>query len=273
MNNLGLSSNGNPFQLVPPSQRNHVVQNYKIKPSGNKSKPYGNLKLKQNDPLQAFLDGDVKKLERSFQSKQFVAQQNKPQSKDIVELQELINQLKKDKSSRDSNKEKTEMEKKTDDFMNNIKNNIQNGSTPVPRIATRNQNEWTNIFKNVCLDRLKKFFIDLKSIINKQSVFNNTNLCFINQEQMKNLVQHVKRSKEAPNYPIMSLRMYLTKYTSNPFSLKDSSDLEKLINTIELFGPPDHVLISLGAEEIKLLNGNKELKYWPYGDEGITWIN
>ena len=27
MNNLGLSSNGNPFQLVPPNQQNNLIRN------------------------------------------------------------------------------------------------------------------------------------------------------------------------------------------------------------------------------------------------------
>ena len=272
MNNLGLSSNGNPFQLVPPSQRHTMTKNYKATPTVRQSE----LKFRKNDPLQAFLNGDVKQLEKSFQSKQFVTQPDKTQNKDLAELEEMLSKLKKTKNTPSSDNKPSEngvTNSRNEVFMSNIRNNIKNESTPLPKIASGKSNEWTKIFQNVCLHRFKNFFIDLKSLIQKQSIFNDTNLCFINQDQMRKLVQYVKSSKDTPNYPVMSLRMYLSKYTNNPFSLKDSSDLEKLINTVELFGPPDHVLIALGQKEIDMLNQGKTHKFWPYGDEGVTWIN
>lgn len=273
MNNLGLSSNGNPFQLVPPNQQNNLIRNYQSQirhPTSNQSTQ---LRLKKNDPLRAFLDGDVQGLQRSIQQNRVVVQPSQP-SKEVSELKELLDQMKNKKtdSSGEKSPEENVIEARNQQFMNGIQQNIQNESTHLPNIATGKNNEWTQIFQNVCLGRLQKNFVALKSAIQKINVFKDTNLCFINQDQMKKLVQHVKSTQKSLPYPVMSLRMYLTKYTENPFSLKDAEELEKLVYSVELFGPPEHVLINLGSDEIHLLMKEKK-KYWPFGNEGITWIN
>jgi hypothetical protein len=275
MNNLGLSSNGNPFQLVPPTQQNNLIRNYKSQTRPMGSSLNSNLKLKNNDPLKAFLDGDVQGLQNSLQQNRVIAQPEAP-SQEITELKQLLEQMKASKNPPVEEKpveEASPQEARNRQFMNSIQQNIQQESTPLPNIATGKSNEWTKIFQNVCLTRLQKNFVALKSAIQKISVFQNTSLCFINQDQMKRLVQHVKSTQDRPSYPVMSLRMYLTRYTENPFSLKDADELEKLVQTVELFGPPEHVLINLGSQEIKMLMKDKPAKYWPYGDEGITWVN
>lgn len=275
MNNLGLSSNGNPFQLVPPTQQNNLIRNYKSQtlPTGNSLN--NNLKLKKNDPLKAFLDDDIQGLQKSLQQNRVIAQAEAP-SQEITELKQLLEQMKASKKPPTEEKaveENSSQETRNRQFMDRIHQNIKQDSTPLPSIATGKSNEWTKIFQNICLSRLQKNFVALKSAIQKINVFQNTNLCFINQDQMKRLVHQLKSTQDIPPYPVMSLRMYLTRYTENPFSLKDADELEKLVQNVELFGPPEHVLINLGSQEIKMLMKDKPAKYWPYGDEGITWVN
>ena len=197
----------------------------------------------------------------------------------------------------------TQMKKINTDFINSIKSLKKNkeinqpikqipknsisqparlGVQPTPKPSKPKQPfldvNWSNIFLTICKKRLFNYFKDLKFIIHKHPIFNNKFLCYIDETNMKYLIQNPKYSYST------TLRIQLNRILENQINnpnetnLRNSMDINKaldLVKNLEMMGPSNNLLIALDQDQIKSLQNmyqdGKEL-YWPNGKDGITWL-
>jgi hypothetical protein len=159
-----------------------------------------------------------------------------------------------------------------------FRSEVQSAPTPtIPKQPFLNVN-WSNIFLTICKKRLFNYFKDLKLIIHKNPNFNSKFLCYIDETNMKYLIQNSKYSHST------TLRIKLNRILENQINnpnetnLRNSMDINKaldLVKNLETMGPSNNLLIDLDQDQIKLLQNmyqdGKEL-YWPNGKDGITWL-
>ena len=197
----------------------------------------------------------------------------------------LLNSVKNIKGFNKNNKNKNDENKKEiiNNFSNDIKNirNQQNINTEPVNTCVSNINipnvNWSDIFGNVCKQRLFSKFMDLKKILNQDPEFKSQLICYIDEECAKFLVNNNKNKK------LLTLRMHLNTILNN--NIKNSNiNLTKtqninnaleLIKQLEQMGPSNNLLISLNLQQIKYVQDNyikSKNMFWPNGDDGITWL-